>query len=124
MGATNRLIDRILILNPKPKNRTLDRSDKILKTRNSRIFNAMTSSLNTERLDEALSLLSERLRLVAAEPQELVVCGGSSLIARGYVSRVTCDVDVLARRCAEQAWSALVRFLVSCWMPQTVSRLI
>jgi len=58
----------------------------------------MTSPLNTERLDEALALLSERLRLVSAEPQELVVCGGSSLIARGYVSRVTRDVDVLARR--------------------------
>jgi hypothetical protein len=58
----------------------------------------MDQSLNTERLDEALTLLAERLKLTAAEPQELVVCGGSSLIARGYVSRVTRDVDVVARR--------------------------
>ena len=58
----------------------------------------MIQKLNTERLNEALSLLGERLRLVATEPHELVVCGGSSLIARGYVSRVTRDVDVVARR--------------------------
>jgi hypothetical protein len=58
----------------------------------------MPQPLNTERLDEALTLLAERLKLTAAEPQELVVCGGSSLIARGYVSRVTRDVDVVARR--------------------------
>jgi hypothetical protein len=43
----------------------------------------MTQPLNTERLDEALTLLAERLKLTVAEPQELVVCGGSSLIARG-----------------------------------------
>jgi hypothetical protein len=58
----------------------------------------MPQPLDTHRLDEALSLLNERLRLLTAEPQELVVCGGSSLIARGYVSRVTRDVDVVARR--------------------------
>lgn len=58
----------------------------------------MPQPLNTARLDEALTLLAERLKLTAAEPQELVVCGGSSLIARGYVSRVTRDVDVVARR--------------------------
>ncbi|MDP3072256.1 MAG: hypothetical protein Q8N18_18330 [Opitutaceae bacterium] len=58
----------------------------------------MAGQLNIERLNEALSLLGERLRLSGGEPQELVVCGGSSLIARGYVSRVTRDVDVVARR--------------------------
>lgn len=58
----------------------------------------MPQPLNTARLDEALTLLAERLKLTAAEPEELVVCGGSSLIARGYVSRVTRDVDVVARR--------------------------
>jgi len=45
----------------------------------------MQDGLNSERLVEALTLLSERLRLVGAEPQELVVCGGSSLIAAGFV---------------------------------------
>lgn len=58
----------------------------------------MSRPLNIERLDEALSLLAERLKLTAAEPQDLVVCGGSSLIACGYVTRVTRDVDVVARR--------------------------
>lgn len=58
----------------------------------------MSQPLNTARLDETLDLLAERLKLTGAEPQELVVCGGSSLIARGYVSRVTRDVDVVARR--------------------------
>ncbi len=58
----------------------------------------MPQSLNIERLDEALTLLAERLKLTAPEPQELVVCGGSALIARGYLIRVTRDVDVVARR--------------------------
>ena len=58
----------------------------------------MTASIDMSRLDEALGLLSERLRLDGAFPQEIVICGGSSLIARGYVSRVTRDVDVLAWR--------------------------
>jgi hypothetical protein len=58
----------------------------------------MALLLDTQRLDEALTLLGERLKLGSAEPQELVVCGGSSLIARGYVARVTRDVDVVARR--------------------------
>lgn len=58
----------------------------------------MAIKLNIDRLNEALSLLGERLRLSGGDPQELVVCGGSSLIARGYVSRVTRDVDVVARR--------------------------
>jgi len=58
----------------------------------------MPAGLSRERLDQALTLLGERLRLVGATPQELVVCGGSSLIAAGFVSRVTRDVDVLALR--------------------------
>lgn len=58
----------------------------------------MSTKLNSELLNEALTLLAERLRLSKAEPQELVVCGGSALIARGYVSRVTRDMDVVARR--------------------------
>lgn len=52
--------------------------------------------LNSDLLDEALSLLAE---LTAEHPsQHLVVCGGSSLIALGLVRRATTrDVDVLAR---------------------------
>ena len=54
-------------------------------------------NIDTQSLDEALSHLSERLRITQAIKYELVVCGGSSLIACGLVSRVTNDVDVLAR---------------------------
>lgn len=52
--------------------------------------------LNASLLDEALSLLAE---LTADRPeQHWVVCGGSSLLALGLVSRTTTrDVDVLAR---------------------------
>lgn len=70
----------------------------MLKTRNRLIFKTAYMKLNIDRLNEALSLLGERLRLSSGEPQELVVCGGSSLIARGYMTRVTRDVDVVARR--------------------------
>jgi hypothetical protein len=63
-----------------------------------RIFTRVTDGLNSERLVEALTLLGERLRHVGVEPLELVVCGGSSLIAAGFVSRATRDVDVLALR--------------------------
>lgn len=58
----------------------------------------MDKPINARRLDEALGLVSERLRLAQSPRYELVVCGGSSLIARGFVSRVTRDVDVVARR--------------------------
>lgn len=58
----------------------------------------MNERLNLSQLEDALTLLGERLRLAGLAPQELIVCGGTSLIARGYVSRATRDVDVLARR--------------------------
>jgi hypothetical protein len=53
-------------------------------------------NLDSSLLDEALSLLAE---LTADQPpQHWVVCGGSSLLALGLVSRPTTrDVDVLAR---------------------------
>jgi hypothetical protein len=58
----------------------------------------MHNILDSYRLDQALGLLSERLSLAQAPIYELIVCGGSALIARGLVSRVTRDVDVVARR--------------------------
>jgi hypothetical protein len=58
----------------------------------------MANTLNSQRLDEALGLLSERLSLAQTPVYELIVCGGSSLIARGFVARATRDVDVVARR--------------------------
>jgi hypothetical protein len=52
--------------------------------------------LNTELLDEALGLLAELT--TDHPPQHWVICGGSSLLALGLVSRTTTrDVDVLAR---------------------------
>ena len=47
-------------------------------------------------LDQALALLAERLRFNSAQPQHLVVCGGSGLIALDLMPRTTADVDVVA----------------------------
>lgn len=51
--------------------------------------------LNKEKLNEALRLLNNRLELSGAEPENLVICGGSALILIDAVERVTKDVDVL-----------------------------
>ncbi len=49
-------------------------------------------------LEKALSLLGELLTVRNHPPQHFVVCGGSSLLALGLVSRTTTqDVDILAR---------------------------
>ena len=49
-------------------------------------------------LDQALTLLGEVLARRGHPPDHLVVCGGSSLLALGLISRTaTRDVDVLAR---------------------------
>lgn len=58
----------------------------------------MPNKLPLQQIEDALTLLGDRLRLAGLPPQELIVCGGTSLIARGFVSRATKDVDVLARR--------------------------
>ena len=53
--------------------------------------------INLERLNQALSLLGERLKLRSTELSHFVVCGGSSLLALGLVTRTTTrDVDILA----------------------------
>lgn len=53
-------------------------------------------TLDTEKLNQALMLLHERLEFADAPKVSLVVCGGSALIATGLVPRTTQDVDVLA----------------------------
>lgn len=58
----------------------------------------MKSRFPLRQLEDALTLLGDRLRLAGLPPQEVIVCGGTSLIARGFVSRATKDVDILARR--------------------------
>ena len=54
------------------------------------------SMLDREIIDRALRLLADILETAGAPVFQLVVCGGSSLIAMEFVSRVTRDVDVLA----------------------------
>lgn len=45
----------------------------------------MFKKLNKDTLEQALTLLAEKLEFDHAEPASLVVCGGSSLIALGLV---------------------------------------
>ncbi len=54
--------------------------------------------LTTQKLDEALHLLGAILTLWKGEAYQLVVCGGSALIAQKLAFRATHDVDVLALR--------------------------
>ena len=49
-----------------------------------------------DKLNKALHLLEEQLLLKQLPHTELVVCGGSALIASHLVSRTTQDVDVVA----------------------------
>ena len=54
--------------------------------------------ITSETLDRTLGLLGELIVLRGFPTQRLVVCGGSSLLALGLVSRTTTqDVDVLAK---------------------------
>lgn len=54
----------------------------------------MTYSL--EQFNQALRLLNGRLALAGAPRFNLVVCGGSALLAAGLVLRTTRDVDIVA----------------------------
>jgi hypothetical protein len=54
-------------------------------------------NLGKEQIEQAFSLLAERLELMAVQRIGIVVCGGSALIASSLVSRQTTkDVDVVA----------------------------
>ena len=55
----------------------------------------MTDITNGDQLDEVLSALSEQLEYSGSH-YELVVVGGSALIALGLIERPTKDVDVVA----------------------------
>ena len=52
--------------------------------------------IDISKLTEALTLLNEHLILDDAPATEIVVCGGSALIATGLVPRTTQDVDIVA----------------------------
>lgn len=56
----------------------------------------MDKTIDAAKLHEALNLLHEQLILINAPAIELVVCGGSALIATGLIPRTTQDVDILA----------------------------
>ena len=57
--------------------------------------------IDISKLNEALQLLNEQLILSDAPATEIVVCGGSALIATGLVPRTTQDVDIVALMKAE-----------------------
>ena len=57
--------------------------------------------IDVSKLNEALQLLNEQLILIDAPATEIVVCGGSALIATGLVPRTTQDVDIVALMKAE-----------------------
>jgi hypothetical protein len=57
----------------------------------------MTDITNEDHLDEVLSALSEQLERSGSH-YEIVVVGGSALIALGFIQRPTKDVDVIALR--------------------------
>ena len=52
--------------------------------------------IDISKLNEALMLINEHLILDEAPATEIVVCGGSALIATGLVPRTTQDVDIVA----------------------------
>lgn len=49
-----------------------------------------------EKFNQALRLLNGRLELAGAPRFNLVVCGGSALVATGLVMRTTKDIDIVA----------------------------
>ena len=51
---------------------------------------------DTTKLNQAFQLLNEQLELRNFPLTEIVVCGGSALIASQLVSRTTQDVDIVA----------------------------
>ena len=57
--------------------------------------------IDISKLNGALMLINEHLILDDAPATEIVVCGGSALIATGLVPRTTQDVDIVALMKAE-----------------------
>lgn len=57
--------------------------------------------IDLSKLNTALHLLNEQLILRDSPAIEIVVCGGSALIATGLVPRTTQDIDVIALKKGE-----------------------
>jgi hypothetical protein len=49
-----------------------------------------------EEIESILSALGEQVEVLAPEPLEILVCGGSALNLLGFIRRATKDVDVIA----------------------------
>lgn len=56
----------------------------------------MQKPIDQSKLNHALRLLNDQLILSAAPKTEIVVCGGSALIALSLVPKTTQDVDIVA----------------------------
>ena len=56
----------------------------------------MEKPIDIKKLNHALILLNEQLIITNAPRTEIVVCGGSALIALSLVPRTTQDVDIIA----------------------------
>ena len=56
----------------------------------------MEKAIDISKLNHALELLNEQLILSDSPQTEIVVCGGSALIALSLVPRTTQDVDIVA----------------------------
>ena len=63
------------------------------------------SRIDPNTLDQALVALAAFLEADHADPERLVVIGGSALIALGIVSRTTRDMDIIA---GVDPWRGLV----------------
>lgn len=61
-----------------------------------KISSFMPNTLNQERVDRALTLLSGRLDLARTQPVRLVICGGAALLAMNLRRRTTRDMDIVA----------------------------
>lgn len=66
----------------------------------------MPIKLSSTNLDEILQALEKQLSVLKSAPVGLVICGGSALIARGFVNRLTDDVDIVALMNAEGVMAA------------------
>jgi len=60
------------------------------------ISNNMPNILTLDVIEKALRLLSQRLDLIQSDPLQLVVCGGTALIATNLRQGTTKDVDIVA----------------------------
>ena len=63
----------------------------------------MDKPIDISKLNHALQLLNEQLVLYNSPQTEIVVCGGSALIALSLVPRTTQDVDIVA---FDERWCA------------------